>query len=100
MRRATRTDANHRELFDLARALGAFVLETHQLGQGAPDGFVWSAGTNWFAVEIKHGTGKLRPAQIRLHERAPVTVWRTTGDVLASFGVSGYGRLAVPAIRP
>ena len=56
MRRAARTDANHRELFDLARALGAFVLETHQLGHGAPDGFVWSRGTSWFAVEIKHGT--------------------------------------------
>jgi hypothetical protein len=100
MRRAARTDANHRELFALARALRAFVLPTHQLGQGAPDGFVWRRDTGWFAVEIKTRIGKLRPAQIRLHACAPVTVWRTTGDVLASFGVSGYGRTAVSAIRP
>jgi hypothetical protein len=52
MRRAARTDTNHRELFDLAENMGGFVLETHQLGNdGAPDGFVWSVHTGWLAVE-------------------------------------------------
>jgi hypothetical protein len=100
MRRASRhKDTNHDALVALARALGAFVIETHTVGGGCPDLFVWRRDTQWFPVEVKYGRGTLRPAQIRLHACAPVTVWRTTGDVLASFGVSGYGRMAVPAIR-
>jgi hypothetical protein len=89
MRRAARTDANHRELFDLAETLAGFVLETHQLGNGAPDGFVFSSKTGCFAVEIKTATGKLRPAQIRLQARVPVVVWRKPADVCTSSGVSG-----------
>jgi hypothetical protein len=61
MRRAARTDANHREFFDLARAEGDYVIETHQLGNGAPDGFVFSRKrASWFPVEIKTEKGKLR----------------------------------------
>lgn len=89
MRRAARTDGNHRELFDLARSLGAYVIETHQLGRGNPDGFAWSRSTGWMAVEIKSEKGKLREAQIRLQQSVPVVVWRTQADVCASFGVTG-----------
>jgi len=65
------------------------VIETHQLGRGVPDGFVWSRTTGWFPVEIKTEKGKLREAQIRLQKRVPVVVWRTAADVCASFGVTG-----------
>jgi hypothetical protein len=68
------------------------VLETHQLGNGAPDGFVWSVHTGWFAVEIKSAKGKLLPSQVRLQMCVPVVVWRTRADVCASFGVAGYSR--------
>lgn len=84
MRRASRTDANHRELLDAARKLGAFVVETHQVGHGCPDAFVFAPRTGWFAVEVKTRTGKLRPSQVLLHALAPVTVWRCLNDVLST----------------
>lgn len=87
MRRAARTDGNHRDLFDLARDLSAVVIETHQLGDGKPDGFVYVHNQGWRAVEIKHGKGKLTPDQQKLHARAPVEIWRTRADVYATLGI-------------
>jgi hypothetical protein len=91
VRQAARTDANHRELFDLAIALGGVVVDTHQVGGGCPDGFVWSRTTGWFPVEIKSEKGKLRASQMHLHQSVPVVVWRKRADVFASFGVSEWG---------
>src|ERR1043166_8284794 len=88
MRRAARTDRNHRPLFDFAREFGAYVCETHQLGQGKPDGFVYAPRKHsWFAVEIKTEDGELTPDQVRVHALAPVKIWRTEGDVLETLGL-------------
>lgn len=84
MRRASRVDGNHRELFDAARQLGAFVIETHMVGKGCPDGFVWAKRTGWLAVEVKVAKGKLEPSQVDLHACCDVTIWRCYDDVLNS----------------
>jgi hypothetical protein len=84
MRRASRIDANHRELLDAARRLGAVVIHTHQVGGGAPDAFVWTPRTNWIAVEIKTPGGKFKPSQLALQKLCPITVWRNYTDVLDS----------------
>lgn len=86
MRRAARTDGNHRELLDLARRLGGFVIDSSPLGKGAPDAFVFIR-TQWRAVEIKVLRGTLTTAQRTLHAMAPVLIWRTQNDVLDAFGV-------------
>lgn len=84
MRRAARTDANHRELLDAAGALGAVVVETHQVGKGCPDAFVWTRHTGWLAIEIKTEGGTLTPAQIALAKTCEVTIWRHLAHVIAS----------------
>lgn len=87
MRRAARTDSNHRPLFDLAILLGAGVIETHQLGDGKPDGFVYAPRSDrWYAVEIKAKGGKLTPLQVIRHSRLPINIWRTPADVLSTLG--------------
>jgi hypothetical protein len=87
MRRAARTDGNHRELLDLARRLGGFVIDCRSLGCGAPDAFVAIKGQRWIAVEIKTPRGKLTAAQQTLHVQAPIVIWRAREDVYAAFGV-------------
>ena len=88
MRRAARTDGNHRELLDLARRLGGFIVDCRSLGQGNPDAFVF-VRTHWRAGEIKTMRGTLTRQQKALHAQAPITIWRTRADVLAAFGVLG-----------
>lgn len=89
MRRAARTDRNHRPLFDLAWALGGDVTETHQLGDGKPDGFVYAPRKGrWFAVEVKTDEGTLTPDQEKYHARVPVEIWRTEADVLRTLGIT------------
>jgi len=85
MRRAAKVDGNHRELLDLARRLGGFVVDCKSLGQGSPDAFVFIR-THWRAVEIKQGDGKLTRPQQTLHAMCPITIWRTAADVLQAFG--------------
>lgn len=88
MRRAARTDSNHRPLFDLAIALGAYVTETHQIGKGEPDGFVFAPRKHaWYAVEVKAEGGTLTPDQVRVHAVVPVHIWRTESDVLDTLGL-------------
>ena len=86
MRRDARTDGNHRELLDLARRLGGFVIDTSQLGEGKPDAFVWCR-VKWLAVEIKSARGHLTTAQRTLHAMVPIAIWRTREDVLQAFWV-------------
>lgn len=90
MRRAARTDSNHRPLFDLAIALGAKVAETYQLGKGIPDGWVYAPrrGLHWYAVEIKTEDGTLTPDQEMFHACGPVEIWRTEADVLLTLGIT------------
>lgn len=88
MRRAAKVDGNHRELLDLARRLGGYVIDTKSVGRGCPDAFCFIR-THWRAVEIKQGKGKLTTAQQTLHAMVPITIWRTEADVFAAFGVQG-----------
>jgi hypothetical protein len=96
VRRASRVDGTHRELFDAARKLGFVVVETFQVGGGCPDGFVFlPAWQLWLAVEVKTDKGKLTPAQEKLHAQASITIWRNYDDVLSSLalkGASTHGR--------
>lgn len=85
MRRAARVDSNHRELLDLARTLGGYVIDCRSLGQGNPDAFVFIR-THWRAVEIKTEHGTLTPQQAQLHRTVPIHIWRTDEDVLDAFG--------------
>jgi hypothetical protein len=85
MRRAARTDTNHRELLDLARQLGGYVVDTKSVGKGCPDAFVFIR-TQWRAVEIKREKGTLTTAQQTLHAMAPILIWRSRSDVCDAFG--------------
>lgn len=87
MRRDARVDGNHRDLLDLARALGGVVVDCRSVGQGCPDAYVFIR-THWRAIEIKNGAqASLTPAQEALHAQAPITIWRTREDVLQAFGI-------------
>lgn len=86
MRTAARVDGNHRELLDLAKRLGGFVVDCRSLGHGNPDAFVFIR-THWWAVEIKTARGRLTTQQKQLHAQAPILVWRTREDVLEAFEV-------------
>lgn len=79
-----RRDGNHHALVAVAEGLGAYVLDTSQLGGGAPDLFIYSPRLGWLAVEIKAGRGMLRKKQAALQRRVPVSVWRTPDDVIAT----------------
>lgn len=79
-----RRDGNHHALVAVAEGLGAYVLDTSQLGGGAPDVMCHTQRLGWFAVEIKAGRGKLRVKQQALQRRVPVSVWRTPDDVIAT----------------
>jgi len=54
LRRAARTDANHREIVDGLRQCGFSVLDLSGVGRGCPDICVGYAGHNWL-LEIKDG---------------------------------------------
>lgn len=95
MRRTSRhKDANHDAIVKLARQLGGFVIETHTVGNGAPDFFVFIRGvrpylpSGWMAVEVKSGKGKLRAKQEAKGSQVPIAVWRSESDVYAAFGVA------------
>lgn len=52
MRRAARTDGNHREIVSALRKLGFSVADTSRLGGGFPDLVVGRGGRNWL-LEVK-----------------------------------------------
>ena len=100
MRRASRTDANHKEALGWFRDLGCSVHDTSQLGQGFPD--ICVGITAWFgpvtvAVEIKDSSKPpsarlLTPSQIDWHDgwlgaKAVVTCMDEALEL-----VSGYKR--------
>ena len=61
-------DANHTAIVRVLRQLGCSVLDTHELGQGAPD-IVCARNGVTVCVEIKNpkADGKLRPGQVVWH---------------------------------
>lgn len=72
MRRAARTDSNHREIVQALRAIGASVWDTSGCGKGAPDLVCGFRGKN-IAFEVKDGKKPpsarlLTPAEANWHE--------------------------------
>lgn len=72
MRRAARTDDNHAEIRDAYRNMGCSVLDTFQIGNGAPDMFVAIGGVT-DGVEVKDGkkppsARRLTPDEERFHD--------------------------------
>ena len=57
MRRASRVDTNHKEIYDYFVRLGCSVLSLAPLGKGVPDLLVATKGITWL-VEVKSGKGK------------------------------------------
>lgn len=79
MRRAARIDDNHPEIRRAYRHLGCTVLDTFQLGKGAPDMIVSMYGINDL-VEVKDGSKppsarKLTPDEIDFHNAWNSKVW-------------------------
>jgi len=81
--RRKRRDANHRQICEAFKKFGWSVLDTSQLGDGAPDlmvakknylrvyrcnGEIIPIGPHVVAVEIKSPTGQLRAAQTKFAE--------------------------------
>lgn len=52
--RNNKVDTNHSAIVAVMRQMGASVLDTHDLGKGAPDIIVGARGKNYL-VEIKNG---------------------------------------------
>lgn len=94
MRYARKKDANHSDVFGLARQVGAEVLDLHAL-PGALDGLVGYRG-RLYLVEVKDGAKKkskrkLTPAEIATVDRfraigCPVLVVETEDDLLRGIG--------------
>lgn len=87
-RRIARIDANQTDITQALRQMGATVLHTHQLGQGAPDLAVGWQGVNLF-LEIKDGSKppskrKLTPDEAAWHEtwRGQVSIVESVEDAV------------------
>lgn len=76
-----RRDANHAEIRDAFRALGASVADTADLGDGFPDLVVGWRGCNYL-VEIKTRTGKLTPDEVKFFDawKGQAVIVRTVDD--------------------
>jgi hypothetical protein len=57
-----RTDANHAEIMQAFKKLGASVLDLSRVGMGCPDLLIGVANTSAL-VEVKVGNAKFTPAQ-------------------------------------
>lgn len=88
MRRAARTDSNHREILDAFRRCGYSVADTSQLGDGFTDAVV-ARDMDTTLVEIKDGTKppskqKLTGDQEKFHAgwKGRIVIIRSVDDVL------------------
>lgn len=83
MRRAAQVDANHAEIVDAFRKMGATVLDLSRVGGGCPDLLVGRRGEN-LLVEVKTARGKLRETQQKFFSewRGQCCVVRSVADVL------------------
>lgn len=92
MRRAARTDRNHREIIEALRAAGAAVTDTSAVGGGYPDLTV-SYRRAWYLIEVKDGEKspsrrKLTKAQQDWHaqQQAAVHVVKDAHEALVAIG--------------
>ena len=89
MRRAAKVDANHSDIVEALRAVGASVQSLAQIGKGCPDVLAAFRGS-MFLLEIKHGKGKTNEDQQRWHIQwnAPVHVVYSAEDALRAIGAT------------
>ena len=87
MRRAARTDANHKSVSDAFKALGCDVVSLAAVGNGVPDLLIGIHGVNGL-VEVKDGSKppseqKLTPDQEKFHAnwRGRIFVCRSIVEV-------------------
>lgn len=76
MRRAARTDANHRDVVQALREAGCTVVSLAAVGQGVPDLLVGRAGVTYL-VEVKDGSKA--PSERRLTPMQLDWISRWTG---------------------
>lgn len=88
MRVRARADSNHKEIVKAFRDMGASVLDTKQLGNGAPD-IIVAMNNQTVSVEIKDGkkvpsARKLTPDEIDFHDKWQgwIEIVYSTDDVI------------------
>lgn len=87
--RRKRTDDNQTAIVEAARAIGASVVVTSDLGDGFPDLVVGFRGETEMA-EVKSATGKLSPRQRRFQREwngRPIRIWRSCDDMFYDLGL-------------
>ncbi len=82
-----RVDVNQAEIVAALRKAGAVVVDTHVVGKGCPDLFVFSRMNGWQPIEVKTRYGTPTAAQKKLHLQAPVWMVITAEDALAVCGL-------------
>lgn len=91
--RAAKTDTNHAGIRDGLRASGAFVIDTHALGDGFVDLVAWTWQAGWQLLEVKMPRGRLTKDEIKLHGVCPGPIWvvRTLEEACDIMGVEVEG---------
>lgn len=84
-----KVDGNQAEIRDGLRAGGAFVIDTHSLGNGFPDLVAWTPQAGWQLLEVKMPRGHFTEAECKLHEACPgpIRVVRTVERALQVMGM-------------
>lgn len=86
MRVRARKDANHKELFNVFKDLGASVIDLSQLGSGIPDLLVVT-GKRYCLVEVKDGSKP--PSAQKLTKDEEIFHSTFNGDVRVINSVAG-----------
>lgn len=100
MRWDAKKDSNHNEIKEVLEEHGLTCIDTHRLGNGAPDMIVFGVHEGWRTpivrwVEIKAITGTMTDDEEKFHAKygpdaidaSPVMVARTAWDILREFGL-------------
>ena len=87
--RKVRVDANHGEIVQALRQVGASVQSLAKVGDGCPD-LVVHFRKHTYLLELKTAKGKLRPQQVAWQEKwdGPVHVARSVDEALKAIGAS------------
>jgi hypothetical protein len=83
MRKYGRRDDNHTDIVGTFRAIGFSVLDTANLGGGAPDLFVANHINTW-AIEIKDGTKPPSARKLTKDEVAFKDIWQGRYAIIES----------------
>lgn len=83
MRARPRKDANHTDIVGTFRACGFTVLDTANIGDGAPDIFAARAGETW-AIEIKDGTKPPSQRKLTPDEEVFKSTWQGKYAIIQS----------------